>query len=251
MTLQETSYFFVEPEAVQGNKLLLTGSEAFHCSRVLRYKVADQITCVDGRGNSYSAEIKQVKKELVVAQILTRRVNANEPGLIVTLAQGLTRVNKFDWIIEKGTEIGVSVFVPLITEKSVRKGLLAEAWLKKSMRLRQVALAAMKQSLRSVCPAILPPMMIEELAKRLNDYDLSLIATFRPQSRKVFQVIAERGLQSSRILLIVGPESGFSETEENRLIAAGALSVTLGLRRLRAETAGILLAGQVVGWAGN
>ena len=115
------TYFYVEPENVGKDGLKISGDEAKHIISVCRYKEGDEIFVVDGEGKKYKVKISSIGKNKVEGRILSRTEDENEPDLFLTLAQSIGKGFKMDWVVEKGTEIGVSSFIPLITEKTLVK----------------------------------------------------------------------------------------------------------------------------------
>ena len=141
--------FYVKPDMVFGNELIFSEDEAHHLSRVIRKKKGDVVWAVDGEGTAYEVEILYIEKNQVRARILRTRRRIGEPVAEVTLAQGILKGEKFDWLVEKAVEIGVRKIIPLISEYSI-----AVAGPQKIARWKRIALSAMKQSGRSILPEI-------------------------------------------------------------------------------------------------
>jgi 16S rRNA (uracil1498-N3)-methyltransferase len=237
--------FYTDPEKVGKNSLTVDGDEAKHILSVLRYERGDEIGVVDGRGTRYQAEIVKTSKNSLEAKILSRTRMVNEPHCRVTLAQAVCRQERMDFVIEKATEIGVFSIVPMLTERGVVKVTGSQQRKRKIERWRRIAIAAMKQSLRTVLPEIQDFTEFDDLMVRSNHYDLCLIASLKKSSKNLSECRQlKNGLKD--VLLIVGPEAGFTDRELSRAEAAGAVSVSLGLRRLRAETAGVVFSSLVL-----
>jgi 16S rRNA (uracil1498-N3)-methyltransferase len=167
----------------------------------------------------------------------------------LTLAAGLSTGSKFDAVIQRGTELGVSRFIPLLTEKSkvaVDEPKRAKA---KVTRWRRVAMAAMKQCRRSYIPEIAVPTGLQSFLEQHESSDLGLI--FHPG--KAGKPLSEVGLNDSskRVTLLVGPESGFSEDELDMARDAGIAPISLGPRILRTETAGPIVVALVMARLGE
>lgn len=232
----ETPIFFAPPDRVEGDTISLPPEEAHHAKQVLRLSVGDAVMVVDGEGMAYRAEVSDLKvKRAALVQIHDRLRGMGEPMLKLTLAAGLSTAQKFDTIVQKGTELGVSRFVPLLTEKS--KVSLEDPGRAKAKvtRLNKVALAAMKQSRRSVLPQIATPMTFDDFLATIDRDDSLLI--FHPDKMAVPLTSMPEDELGPRITALVGPESGFSGGEVVDAVKAGFDVVNLGDRVLRAETA--------------
>ena len=161
----------------------------------------------------------------------------NEIAVQITVAFGLTLQGKADDIIEQCTQLGVKAFVPLLTAKAMAR-LDEDKARTRIERWRKVAISAVKQSLRSYLPTIASPCDIRRLATSCCDYDLVLIGSLQGNRLESDEQLAN----AKSILLITGPEQGFTLEEEAILTDAGARPVLVGERRLRAELAPIVLA---------
>ncbi len=234
--------YYIDPKQVMGDQLRITGDELHHLGRVKRKHPGDIVWAVDGQGAAYESEIVEITKREAVCQILKTRRRLGEPLSEITLAQGVIKGERFDWLIEKAVEIGVSRIIPIESENAVLK-----AGPQKLARWRRVALAAMKQCGRSVLPEITEPKSFKRIVGLGTDCAVRLIAEAGEQS---VPVQASSG-GTRKALLIVGPEGGFSESEVALARENGFQPVTLGSRRLRAETAGIVLASLVLGQLGE
>ncbi len=240
-------YFYTPPEHISGNELTISGQEYRHIVHVLRKRNGDTIFVIDGCGSVYMALITAIDNKHIVASIQKKSRFHHEPMLQVTLATGVPKGGRYDWIIEKGTELGVSAFVPLVTERSVRSGNEH-----KHERWKRLAIAAMKQSTRCVLPEITPPMTLDELIRNRPACDYQFIAHPAEGVKSLIQLIPERrrvvnskpSIKSAMIL--IGPEGGFSPTELQFALSHQFQPFTLGERRLRTETAAILATGLVL-----
>jgi 16S rRNA (uracil1498-N3)-methyltransferase len=252
--------FYVNPENVGKDTLKIVGEEAKHIVTVLRYQKGEIIDVVDGCGVKYKVLIQDWGKDYVEGKILLKIRRENEPIVHLTLAQAICRGVRMDFLIEKATEIGVSSIIPILTEKSLVKinkiseenswdSLTAKG---KKERWRRLAIASMKQSLRSILPDLQNPTKFEDLLPKIKTFDLSLIASFEKGAKNLRKCDElKRGLRSSKdplrhVLLMVGPEAGFTEDELSKAKAFGAIPVTLGSRRLRTETAGVVFSSLVL-----
>lgn len=219
--------------------LRLTGDEARHCAQVLRHKKGDRIAASDGLGKTYEAEIRSASAKEVEAEILKSETGKNEPKTEVILAIGLTKGEKLDWLVEKATEMGVSAIWPYFAHYSEVK------WDKKQVdknlaRWQRIALAAFKQCGRSVIPKVEILKNLAEVIKRKGDREL--VAAHPVESGASMFGGSSFGQE---IIAVIGPEGGFAAEEIETIHQAGGRLVSLGLRRLRTETAGLVLAAKL------
>jgi 16S rRNA (uracil1498-N3)-methyltransferase len=237
--------FYTDPKKIGKDTLTIDGDEARHILSVLRYDPGDQISVVDGRGTRCQAEIVKTSRNSLEAKILSRTRMENEPLCRVTLAQAVCRQERMDFLIEKATEIGVSSIIPILTERSIVRVSSPLQRKRKIERWQRIAIAAMKQSLRTVLPEIQDFAEFGHLLTKSGHYDLCLIASLDKSSKNLSECRQlKKGLKD--VLLIVGPEAGFTDHELARAKVRGAISVSLGFRRLRAETAGLVFSSLVL-----
>lgn len=242
--------FYTPPEKIKNDRVLIEGEEAFHIARVLKFNKGEIVQVVDGLGNKYRVVISNISQKSVEGDILTCVRKENEPLVNITLAPALSTGTKMDLIIEKCTEIGVNAFIPMLTEKSLVKLEKKNKSQNKTNRWKKVATAAMKQSLRSYLPKIHEITEFDEILQKTHDYDLTLIARLGLDSKPVREVINSQN-KYKNILLLVGPEGGFTSSELERTKGYKIVSVSLGPRRLRTETASIIIASQALTLCGE
>ena len=229
--------FFVEPALVAGPEVRLEGEIAHQLSRVLRLEPGAKILLLDGLGFEYEVELgaiqRQGKTEAVLGQILERREAAGEPHAQVTLYQALLKGEKFDYVLQKGTEVGVSRFVPIITERCVGQAARPDRW-------KKIIREAAEQSRRGRLPELVEkPLKLSEALDEIKKGS-------QPAGQPVFMAWEEEHALSfhelpaglSGLGILIGPEGGFSKNEAAQAQAAGVKTVSLGKRILRAETAG-------------
>ena len=224
---------------------MLPEEEARHLRTVLRGEQGDEMTVVDGHGGWYRARIDHVGDEQVVGTVVERRDNVGEPAIDATVALGLLKKrSRFETFVEKAVELGVRRIVPLRTERTERESI-------RDARLRNVMVAAMKQCRRSRLPALTDPQGPEE-ALTASEAERRLVCHAGDDAVPVRRAVAEARPVGSALVL-VGPEGGFSSAEVTAVTEAGCVPVSLGVRRLRAETAGLVALQAVVGasWAGD
>ena len=231
-------------------RLVLAGTEAHHLKKVLRAKIGDSFYAIDGSGLKYRVVIESVSGSTVKGLISNVTRLENEPFHNITLAMGICRPSKMDFIVEKGTEIGVASFIFYYSEKSYLKMKGDSSSVRRISRLKKIVRAAAKQSKRSVIPSVMQFKTFAETLSIKGDFDLSLIAISNRSSRTMEQAV-RKSHDLKRLLLLVGPESGFTDDEVSSVIDAGFSPVRLGPRRLRAETAGVLFPTLVLNHLGD
>lgn len=205
--------------------------ESRHLIRVLRKKRGDQIHITDGKGNLYWAEIIDDNDKKCEVQVLKsdRKPDSKEYRLHVAIAP--TKSNdRFEWFLEKATEIGIDEISPIICEHSERKKINLE-------RCEKVLLTAMKQSLKLSLPKINPLQRFNDLIQDSSE-DAKIIAHCADEDKQSLQELIT---DQSNILVLIGPEGDFSPHEIQEAADAGFKSLDLGKSRLRTETAGIVV----------
>lgn len=232
--------FYVHPEDVRGDTFILSGEESRHAVKVLRHKKGDVIFASDGCGRLFEGEVFSTSATELEAKIVKTEIGRNEPKTKVSLAVGLTKGDRLDWLVEKATEIGVFAVYPFFARHSELE------WGKEQMaknvaRWRRIATAAFKQSCRSVIPPIEILGNLAEVIDRGKDGE---ILTAHPVPEPLSGV-GGIGI-GQKIMGVVGPEGGFSFEEIASVQKAGIRLVSLGLRRLRTETAGLVLLSQIL-----
>jgi 16S rRNA (uracil1498-N3)-methyltransferase len=201
--------------------------------RVLRLGVGAAITLFDGAGGEYAARIEALRKDAVLVEVGAHALVERESPLAVTLAQGVSRGERMDWVIQKATELGVRRIVPLITQRSVVR-LDARQAQKKSQHWRGISIAACEQCGRTRLPELASAVDLQEFlgsAAREEAHRLVLSPT---GSLRIGEM---KALQ--KLILLIGPEGGLAPEEVDAALAQGFVAVRLGPRILRTETAAI------------
>lgn len=213
-------------------------------SRVLRLRENDQIVLLDGNGLSYTAQITSFFSRGVQCRLLSRRAINTEPKLKITVAQALLKGNRFDYALQKNTELGAYEFIPVTCKRTVVRydDEDLRSVDKKLNRFQAIVQGAAEQSERGMVPIVKDVVTVEELCKsNLSDYDLKLICQERSDASPIKKVLDGLQEKINKILLFVGPEGGFMEEEINQVLKSGFISVNLGKRIYRAETVGTVL----------
>jgi 16S rRNA (uracil1498-N3)-methyltransferase len=231
--------FFVPPEAIAAGRVVLPADLAQQAARVLRLRPGDEIVALDGDGVEHRVRLDRVDSRRVEGAVVASGVSRGEPGRRVTLYQALLPRERFEWALQKGTEIGVARFVPLQTARALPGRDSASPG--KLERWRRIAREAAEQSERGRVPAVEEARGFAEAVREAAGAGAALIAWEREAERGVAEALA--GLQrTAPVSIFVGPEGGFVQAEVEAARAAGVVTLSLGPRILRAETAGPLLA---------
>jgi 16S rRNA (uracil1498-N3)-methyltransferase len=225
---------YVDTPVNTGKRLVVEGTAANHIMRVLRLRSGDALTVFDGSGAEFGARIEEFRKDAVIVSVDEHRMVDRESPLSLTLAQGISRGERMDWIIQKATELGATRIVPVFTQRSVVR-LDDKQAERKLQHWRAITIAACEQCGRNRLPDLVTPM----------DFFDVLPETFTPNStRLLLSPHAELRIDDLRelhggVTVLIGPEGGLDEVEQEAALAAGFKSVRMGPRVLRTETAAI------------
>lgn len=236
--------FFIPSNQINGKIVFLEGSDYHHLLNVLRKQTGDQINILNGQGGEYSAKIMEIRPDAVVAEIQSEVDKLTEPRVKINLIQGLPKADKFEWIIQKNTELGVCRFQPVMTERSTIR-LDQSARRKKGERWAKIIKTAAEQSGRQIIPELEMVLDWEGVLGRLRP-GLTLIPWEGEQERSLKEVLEGEKIAPAEINLLIGPEGGFSLEEVAAVRARGGIPVTLGPRILRTETAGLVATAAVL-----
>jgi 16S rRNA (uracil1498-N3)-methyltransferase len=247
--------FFVAPEVFSSDAVCVKGEQAHQMRRVLRLRPGDQVILLDGEGHGCDAVLESYGKEEAHFGVARRWDAASEPAVHITLYQAVLKGERFAWVLQKGTEIGVSRFVPLVCERNIVEDLAAIEG--RQSRWERIIREAAEQSRRARLPELMPAQLFRSVVK-LAASEASraapspLIAWEGERSVSLRQALSGRNLGAgSRIELVVGPEGGFTDDEIATARRSGMTSFSLGPRILRAETAGPVAAALILYEAGD
>ena len=215
--------FFVEPSQIQGNRIVITGSDVNHIKNVLRMKPGEEIAVSNGTdGKEYRCGIEELLEEEIICTLRFIKEDGLELPARVTFFQGLPKADKMEFIVQKLVELGAYRIVPVALKRSVVH--LDEKKAKaRQARWQSIAEAAAKQSKRRIVPEVGAVCTLKEALEQTKQMDLKLIPAAPGQEIGVF----------------IGPEGGFEEAEVELAMQSGFMPVTLGKRILRTETAGL------------
>ncbi len=234
--------FFVEGIVRIGIPCSIVGEDARKLKLVLRARIGDEIEILDSAGARYRGPIERLDRD---ASVLPREripESAPEHALRFTLAQGIPKGSKMDYVVEKASELGVARLVPLLTERCIARDCSPG----KRERWQRLARSAALQCGRSEPMEILAPVALDALLAEATQYDALLMPWELAPLQSPLPLLRDAlgGAQSA--LGLVGPEGGFSADEAERAGAAGAVMLRLGSRILRTETAGVVLSAAVL-----
>jgi 16S rRNA (uracil1498-N3)-methyltransferase len=230
-------YFYIDPAALQKEPIILEGSEVRHMKKVLRLTSGSRICLLDGQGFEYDAIIQRFVDDRVEMDITAKRPGKKESPLRIGVAQALLKEKKMDRLLRHLCELGITEWHPFISERSVptpgeeRLSVRLERW-------QKIVKESIKQCLRASLPQIHEAKMFAEILENGQSCDLKVIF-YENESASLSSLLKPDQRAPQNILLILGPEGGFTEGEIEQARAAGCLIAGLGPRILRAETATI------------
>ena len=225
--------FFCDTDLVAGMETDLPQTVARHLM-VLRMPIGSRLTLFNGKGGEYESELLTLGRNKASARILAHHPVERELPYRITLAQGLPEAGKMDWIIEKAVELGATAIQPMVAERSVGR-LQGDRVEKRLERWRSVVIAAAQQCGRNTLPDILPLQTLEQILR--NSRETACIL-FSPRAKSTLSAWA-RQQEPHGITILIGPEGGFSPSEERLAQESGAVFLSMGDRILRTETAGL------------
>jgi 16S rRNA (uracil1498-N3)-methyltransferase len=235
--------FFLSPDLIQKKGFVFPTDTAHQISRVLRLHAGKTVRVLDGLGHEYLVELTRVDYGLVEGKIIDSNPVSGEPKTFVRLLVGLTQREKFEWILQKCTEIGVCAYTPLVTSRTLIQKINEVE--EKYPRWQKIILEAAEQSHRGIIPILEPTRQINEIMARKLDSGTTGLFLWEDETeielKSVLQATTNRVIN-----LVVGPEGGFTREEADLARKAGYLSVSVGKRILRLETAAMLAAGLVI-----
>lgn len=245
--------FFIPPQCIDKERVAIEGKLVHQLRNVLRLQGGDHIVALDDTGWEYEVSLERVSRDHVTGVICEKRPSA-EPGTKITLYQALLKSSKFEFIIQKCTELGVSCFVPLTCERCIAEhpqGNRVERW-------QRIIIEAAEQSKRGKIPKLEPPLPFEQACRSATGLSMlawedavsdrdnekgirtsGLRAALQPEIHRQETISGGKTLS---VNLFVGPEGGFSPLEVEFARGCGITPVSLGKRVLRAETAGLVAA---------
>ena len=229
--------FFVTKDNIEGSRGVLEGAELEHMRKVLRLRPGEDVVLFDDQGREHEAVIRSYGSRMAVLEIVRSYRPERESPLDVILAQAVGKGEKMDWVVEKATELGVCAILPFFSSYTIPK-LEGEKIVKRRARWGKIALSAAKQSGRTKIPEVMEATDFAELIRRPWGCNLKLIFWAGASSEGLGRIKEGRHHIESA-LLAIGPEGGFSDEEVRRASDRGFVSVRLGSRIMRTETAAL------------
>lgn len=223
----EHNIYYIEPGNIQGDVFVISGHEFHHLKRVMRKKQGDMLEFTDGKGNQYTTEIIRVDRSEIHVHVVGKAFHAPAATVSVTAGFVPLKGHHNDFLLEKGTELGVHAFIAFSSRYSV----LPHLGDQKIVHFNSIIMNAMLQSHQYHLPALSLVPTVEELVKNFKQYDQVLVADAHGRR--------ELAAGAKKVLYVVGPEGGFDGREMALFTGQGACPLSLGLTRLRSETAAI------------
>jgi 16S rRNA (uracil1498-N3)-methyltransferase len=233
--------YFVEPSAWQDNRITIKGDDVHHIVRVMRGQPGDELIVSDGVARVAQVELVETTKDTVVAHVLEDLPMAAEPHVQVFVAQALPKADKMELVVQKGTELGAAGFMPFESARTIvqydakKQAKVTERWAK-------IAKEAAEQAHRDKLPTVESPQSWKQLLARIPRYTATFICYEKQMAgglRDTLEQLMQSAANDISVMLIVGPEGGFTPQEIEQAVAAGANAITLGKRILRTETAAL------------
>lgn len=217
------------------DKVILSKEDSYHITKVMRMNLDDLIEIVIDK-NTYISKIVKLGNS-VEALILDEIDENNELDTQVTLVQSIVKEQKMDYILQKSCELGVFKIIPYKAGRSVVNFSGKEN--KKTMRWQTILKEASEQSKRNIIPKITQPMSLSEIVN-LQEYDIKILCTIEENTKTLKKVLSNLS-RSDKMLIVVGPEGGFTEEETRTMVSNGFVTVSLGKSVLRTETASLFI----------
>ena len=225
--------FFTDPGNIREGRIMITGEDVAHITRVLRLQAGDEIVVCDGQSNDYRCAIVHADKQSVELEVLEHVCCDVECPVDITLYQGLPKGDKMDTIVQKCVELGVNRIVPVAAKRSVVR---LKAGDKKQIRWQRIAAEAAKQCGRGIIPVVGDVCSFADAATQGQGLKLMPYECEREQS---IRAALQKNRGAQQVSIYIGPEGGFDPAEVALAAEAGANVVSMGPRILRTETAPI------------
>ncbi|MBA39593.1 MAG: 16S rRNA (uracil(1498)-N(3))-methyltransferase [Dehalococcoidia bacterium] len=232
--------FLIDPSDIQDGRVHFAEEISLQMKKVLRLRSGNEVVVFDGGGVDYQVRLEVVETKTSLGTVLSANDSHNEPGIFITLYQALIRSERYEYALQKGVETGISRFVPFTSERTE----VSIPSHSKMGRWRRIIKEAAEQSGRSVVPQLSDPILFSNMIKNLNS--VVLIPWEEEKNQSIRQILSklrqDPRLDVTYVDLIIGPVGGFTPQEVLDAADYGAISVSLGKRILRSETAGIVAA---------
>jgi 16S rRNA (uracil1498-N3)-methyltransferase len=235
--------YFITLDNMLEDKAIIRGDDAHHLMRVMRAEPGDQVIVSNGLNRECLAEVVELYKENVLVKLLEERPMTGEPSTAVWIAQSLPKGDKLETVIQKGTEIGASAFLPFVSSRTIVQ-YDAKKEAKRLERWRKIAKEAAEQAHRSIVPDVRDTVSWKQLMNAAKEASMTLFCYEKENTRLLREVLQRADAESLEgpVMIVIGPEGGFTEEEAVEAERLGWIPVGLGRRILRTETAGLVAA---------
>lgn len=231
--------FFVKPENIIGNRIIIDGSDVNHIKNVLRMRIGEEIAVSNGLdGKEYRCGITRLGDDIVECELRFVKEDAVELPIKIYLFQGFPKGDKNEMIIQKAVELGVFEIIPVFMKRSIVK-LDAKKAASRVARYQTIAEAAAKQSKRAIIPKVHECMTMKEAVKYAAEMDMVFVPYELAEDMSHTRAVMESINPGKTVAFFIGPEGGIDTEEIKMLEDIGATEITLGRRILRTETAGL------------
>ena len=231
-------HFYVNPKDIKDKSFVIENEQFHYLSTVRRFSAGDEINIFDGLGNSYKARIDNIDRTTMKGTILSSKTFVL-PKIKVSLYTAIPKGERFDWLIEKAGEVGVSKIVPVIYLRSVVKELSEN----KIERYKKISISASSQSWRADIMPVDKPVKFNEAAEKVSrEKDTLNVLPWESEENKKILSLLNENKYVKNINIFIGPEGGFDKTEIDVALKNNFKTVTLGKNILRVETAAIVAA---------
>ncbi len=228
--------FFIDKNLIANGTFHIVGEDLHHMVNVLRLKKGDPVELCDGLGMEYKAIIEGLTPESAFLRIIHSEKSIAEPAYRITLFQCLPKQEKMELIIQKCVELGVYEIVPALSKRCIARPRGDGPDIKRIVRYNRIAYEAAKQSKRGIVPGVSGYTSLNGCD--ISNFDLAVIA-YEGEREVTLKGVLSKSQDAGSIAVFIGPEGGFERDEIELLKGKGAVTVTLGNRILRTETAGM------------
>ncbi len=225
--------FFVPPESVREDGVEFSAEQSRQMERVLRLRPGNRVLALDGKGAELEVVLARMGRR-AFGKIASRTRNEAEPRMAIHLYQGVLKGTRIETVLQKGTEVGVARFIPLLADRSVSQAPTPS----RRRRYQSIVREAAEQSRRGCIPEVAEPLPFAEAIRRATEAGAAIMLWEDEVTAHLVELELPEG--TTEVGLFVGPEGGFTEAEVTHARAMGVRTATLGKRILRAETAGVV-----------
>jgi 16S rRNA (uracil1498-N3)-methyltransferase len=230
--------FFLSPGSIADGRATFGPAQAHQLRHVLRLRPGAQVIVLDGTGWEYEVELVHLERDRAIGEVHGSRPSGTEPRLSLTLYQSVLRGDRFEWVLQKGTELGVAAFVPLLCQRTIP--IDAQRVEAKRSRWERIIREAAEQSYRARLPSLAEALpFAASCARGAQDHDLALMPWEEAERHSLSGLLRDIEPLPDTVALWIGPEGGFDPDEAAIAREQGIQPVTLGPRILRAETAAL------------